>query len=70
MNGELLAKLNEFLLGEDVDEVIQILTFLLADSVAQKTDYVPEPELAARIAAMYAHAYRMHCETPDSVTIN
>ena len=67
---QLYNDLDDVLIDEDLDDVINVLTTILAECLAQASDNHPDKELMAQAAQHLFSTYAMICSTPSSVTIN
>jgi hypothetical protein len=66
---DLEDEIENLLEGKDLDEVIRVLAYALADSVAYATDYTYDATNNANLAEMVQDAYKFCC-TENSVTVN
>jgi hypothetical protein len=60
-------KVSQALSGTELDEVVEILAYMLADAIAQYSDYEVDQELFMEGGAMYTEAYKFVCTT-DTIT--
>lgn len=67
---ELFEPLTQALVGGDVEEAINVLTYLLAESLAQATDREPDADLIVQVASSLVNAYNALCCNCNDVTLN